>query len=92
MAFYSKESTNFDPNNLDSWKNNMRKHMVCLGIDYWMITKKEEQIKPEDELDSATDEEKNMFSCNMVSREALISVLSKGEFSKVKDLDSTQKI
>lgn len=76
MEYYRKDSPKFYPENFDSWKNKMRTHLFCLGIDYWLITRNKVAIKTKDELTIATEDEKKIFSLNMITREALINALS----------------
>lgn len=40
----------------------------------------------------ASDDDKELFHCNMVAREALISALFEAEFIEVKEIDSRNKI
>ena len=62
MITYRKNNPKFDGYNYDSLKNKMRTHLICLGIDYWMITKNQVNIKIENELSSCTDEDRRVFT------------------------------
>lgn len=72
---YMKESPKFDGDNYDNWKNNMRTYLINMGIDYYLITKNEIDIKIESMLSWCTNEKNKLFQYNMIAREALIIVL-----------------
>ena len=53
---FRKEIPKFDGTNYDSWKDNMRTHLLCIGLGYWLVTKASKDIIEEDNLASCTKE------------------------------------
>ena len=70
----------------------MKTHLLCLGPSYWLITKNEKTIIEEDNLEAGTKDELNLFMCNILAREALLSALLKNEYSQVKLLKTSHEI
>ena len=86
------DSLRFDGTNYDSWKEKMKTHLLCMGPGYWILTKTEKIIIVEDNLESCTEEKKELFMCNMRAREALLSALPETEYNQVKSLDTSDNI
>lgn len=77
---FRKESPKFDGVNYDSWKDKMKKHLLCMGPGYWLI-KNGKTIMEEKKLEECTEVERDLFMCNMLSREALFSALPENEYN-----------
>ena len=54
MVTLRKESPRFDGINYDNWKEKMKTHLLCMDLEYWLITKAEKTIVGKDELESCT--------------------------------------
>ena len=53
------------------------------------MTKSENEIVKEEKLKECNEVERDLFMCNMRSKEALLSVLLENEYSQVKSLQTT---
>ena len=62
----------------------MKTHLLCMGPGYWLVTKTSKNIAEEDNLESCTEEQREVFMCNIRAREAILSALPKSEYSQVK--------
>ena len=58
---FRKDSLKFDGTNYDSWKDKMKTHLLCMGPGYWLITKVAKNIVEEDNLESYTKEQREVF-------------------------------
>ena len=76
---FRKDSPRFDWANYDSWKEKIKTHLLCMGLGYWILTKRKKMIVEEYHLEKCTKEEIDLFMCNMRSREALLSSLLENE-------------
>ena len=81
---FRKESLKFNGTNYDSWKDKMKTHLLCMGLGYWLVTKVSKDIVEEDNLESCTKEQREVFMCNIRAREEIFSALPKSEYSQVK--------
>ena len=61
---FRKDSLKFDGTNYDSWKDKMKTHLLCMGPGYSLITKAAKNIVEEDNLESSTEEKREVFMCN----------------------------
>lgn len=68
---FRKNSARFDGGNYDSWKENTKTHLLCMGLGYWILTKGKKKIVEESNLEDCSEEERDMFMGNMREREAL---------------------
>ena len=59
----------------------MKTHLLCMGAGYWLITKVSKDIVEEDNLESCTEEQREVFMCNIRAREAILSTLLESENS-----------
>ena len=89
---FRKEIPRFDGTNYDSQKNKMKTHLLCMGPGYWLMTKTFKTIAEEDQLETYTKEQREVFMCNIREREAILSVLPKSEYSQVKLLKTSHEI
>ena len=89
---FRKESSKFDGTKYDSWKDKMKTHLLCMGPRYWLITKVSKDIVEEDNLESWTEEHREVFMCNIREREGILSALPKSEYSQAKLLKSSHEI
>ena len=89
---FKKESPKFDGTNYDSWKDNMKTHLVWKGLGYWLVTKAYKDIVQEDNIESFTKEHREVFMCNIRAREEILSTLAESEYSQVKLLKTSHKI
>ena len=87
-----KDSPRFDGENYDSWKKNMKTHLLCMGPRYWLVTKVSKDILEEDNLESCTKDQREVFMCNIRAREAILIALPKSEYSQVKLLKTSHEI
>ena len=90
--FFRKESLKFDGTNYDSQKDKMETHLLCMGPGYWLITKVAKDIVEEDNLESSTKEQREVFMCNIRAREAILLALLESEYSQVKLLKTSYEI
>ena len=58
---FRKESLKFDDTNYDSWMDNMKTHLLCMGRGYWLVTKVSKDIVEEDIIESCTKEQREVF-------------------------------
>ena len=56
MASFRKESLRYDGVNCDSWKEKMKTHFLCMGLGYWLITKKRKEVTNEEKIDECSEE------------------------------------
>ena len=62
----------------------MKTHLLYLGLGYWLITKNDKTIIEEDNLETCTSDERDLFMCNILAREELLKALPENEYSQVK--------
>lgn len=55
----------------------MKTHLLCMGPGYWILKKIAKTIIAEKDLESCTEEERDIFMCDMRAREALLTALPK---------------
>ena len=89
---FRKESPKFDGTNFGSQKDKMKTHLLCMGPGYWLVTKASKEIVEEDDLESCTEEQREVFMCNIRAREAILLALPASEYSQVKQLKTSHKI
>ena len=70
----------------------MKTYLLCMGPWYWLATKVSNDIVEEDNLESCTEEQREVFMCNIRAREAILSSLPKSEYSQVKLLKTSHEI
>ena len=70
----------------------MKTHLLCMGPGYWILTKLEKTIIAEKDLETCTEEQMELFMCDMRAREALLSALPKIEYNQVKSLITSHMI
>ena len=63
-----------------------------MGPRYWFVTKKSKNIANEDNLETYTEEQREVFMCNIRAREAILSTLLESEYSQVKVLKTFHEI
>ena len=63
-----------------------------MGPGYWLITKNGKTTIKENKLEACTVVARDLFMCNILAREALLSTLPKNEYSRVKSLNTSSKI
>ena len=78
---FRKDSLKFDGTNYDSWKDKMKTHLLCMGPRYWLVTKVSKDIVEEDNLESCTEEQREVFMCNIREREGKLLALPESEFT-----------
>ena len=57
----------------------MKTHLLCMGPGYWILTKGKKKIIEESKLEDCSEEERDLFMCNMRARESLLSALPENE-------------
>ena len=60
-----KYSLKFYGKNYDSWKEKMKTYFLCMGLGYWILTKIEKIIIVEKDLETFTEEERDLFYPNL---------------------------
>ena len=70
----------------------MKTHLLCMGPRYWILTKYEKTIITEEDLETCTKVERDLFMCDMRAREALLTALPKNEYNQVKSLATSHLI
>ena len=70
----------------------MKTHLLCIGLGYWLLTNASKDILEENNLESCTKEQREVFMCNIREREAISSALPESEYSQVKLLKTSHKI
>ena len=70
----------------------MKTHLLCMGPGYWLITKASKIIVGEDQFESCTKQQLDLFMCDMRTREAILSTLPKNNYNQVKTKISTNKL
>ena len=70
----------------------MKTHLLCIGLGYCLVTKASKDIVEEDNLESCTEEQREVFMCNIRAREVILSTLPESEYSQVKLLKTSHKI
>lgn len=73
-------------------KKKMKTHLLCLGPSYWLITKNDKTIIEEENLETCTIDERDLFMCNILAREVLLTTLPENEYSQVKCLKKSHEI
>ena len=61
----------------------MKTHLLCMGLGYWLVTKVSKDIVREDNLEICTEEQREVFMCNIREREAILSALLESEYSQL---------
>ena len=61
VNLFRKESPRFDGTSYDSWKDKMKTHLLCMGPRYWLVTKTSKNIAEEDNLETCTEEQREVF-------------------------------
>ena len=89
MNPFKMESPRFNGTNYDSWKDKMKTHLLCMGLGYWLVTKTSKNIPEEDNLETCTKEQREVFMCNIREREAILSALPESDYSQVKLLKTS---
>ena len=79
MNMFRKDSPRFNGSNYDSWKEKMKTHLLCMGLDYWLLMKAKKEIVEESKLKECSEGERGLFMCNMRAREALLLALPYNE-------------
>ena len=87
-----KDSLKFDGTIYDRLKEKMKKHLLRMGLGYQILTKSEKTIITESALETCTEDERELFMCDMRAREALLFALLEIEYNQVKTLDTSYKI
>ena len=72
VNLFRKDIPRFDWANYDNWKEKMKTRMFFMGPGYWILTKGKKKIVEESKLEDCSEEERDMFMCNMEAREALL--------------------
>ena len=85
MEAFIKESSRFYGINYDNQKEKMKTHFLCMGLGYWLITKVAKTIISEDNLESCTKEQRDLFMCDMRARKAILSRLLENVYNQVKE-------
>ena len=57
----------------------MKTHLLRMGPGYWLVTKASKDIVEEDNLESCTEEQREVFMFNIREREVVLSALPEGE-------------
>ena len=70
----------------------MKTHLLCIGPGYWILKKLEKKIIAKKDLETSTEEERELFMCEMRAREALLIALSEIEYNQVKSLVTSHLI
>ena len=47
----------------------MKTHLLCMGLGYWLVTKTSKNIAKEENLETYTEEHREVFMCNIRARE-----------------------
>ena len=79
MNLFRMESPKFDGTNYDSLNDKMKTHLLCMGPGYWLVTKTSKNIVEEENLETYNDEQREVFVCNIRTREEILSALPKSE-------------
>ena len=85
---FRKDSPRFYGPNYDSQKDKIKTHLLPMGLGYWLLTKSQKTIIKEENLEGCSEEERDLFMCNMRAREALLQ----NEYSQVKSLVTSHEI
>ena len=64
----------------------MKTHLLCMDPRYRILKKSAKTIIAEKDLENCTNDERDLFMCDMRAREALLAILSKIEYNQVKSL------
>ena len=81
VNIFRKDSLNFDGTNYDSWKENVKTHLLCMGLGYWILIKTMKKIVDKKNLETCTKVERDLCMCDMRAREALLTTLPKIEYN-----------
>ena len=92
VNLFKKDSHRFDGVNYDSWKENMKTNLLCMGPEYWFLMKVKKKFFDESKLEECNETERDMFMCNMRARESLLSSLPKNEYNQVKTFHTSHEI
>ena len=92
VNMFRKESPRFDCTNYDRWKDKMKNHLLCMGLGYWFVTKTSKNITEEDNLETYTKKQREVFMCNIREREEIFSALPESEYNQVKLLKKSNEI
>ena len=91
-SMFRKDSMKFDRTNYDSWKENMKTHFLCGGPRYWILKKTTKIVIAENNLETCTEAERDLFMCDMRAREALLFALPDIEYNQVKSFVTSHLI
>ena len=64
----------------------MKRHFLCMGLSYWLITKNKKDVIEEDKLEGCDKTQKYVFIFKMLAREALLLALTETKFGQVESL------
>ena len=70
----------------------MKTHMLCMGPRYCLITKTTKTMIEERNLENCTEEEREIFMCDMRDREAIFSSLLKNDYNQIKSLITSHEV
>ena len=70
----------------------MKTRLLCMGPGYCLVTKASKNTAEEDNLESCTEEQREVFRCNIRAREEIMSSLPENEYSQVKQLKISHEI
>ena len=70
----------------------MKTYLLCMGLGYWILTKSEKKIIEEEKIEGCSEEERDLFMCNMRTREELLLALPENEYNQIKSLETSYKI
>ena len=78
---FRKDSLRFDGANYDSWKENIKSHLLCMDLGYCLLKKAKKVIIQESKVEECSEGERDLFMCNMRSREVLLLSLLENEYN-----------
>ena len=55
--------------------------LLCMGLEYWILTKSKKTIIEEKDLETCIEAERDIFMWHMRAREALLTTLPKIEYN-----------
>ena len=77
VSMFKKDSLNFDGTNYDRRKEKIKTCLLCMGLGHLIFTKIEKIIIAENDLETCTKVERDLFMCDVRARELLFTVLPK---------------
>ena len=78
---FRKDSLKFHGTNYDNWKENIKTHLVCMGLRYEILRKSTKIIIVKKDLETCSEAERDHFMCDLRAKEALLIKLPKIEYS-----------